>query len=73
MAVVFCKDTPPTQKDSSGNTLVNTAMVVKSNGGTGGATLSGYNLTVTQSATAVEGVMYNLNKYNGQYCAIGFK
>lgn len=73
MAIVFCKDTPPTQTDSSGNTLVNTAMVVKSNGGTGGATISGYNLTVTQSATAVEGVMYNLNKYNGQYCAIGFK
>lgn len=73
LAIVFAKDSPPVEINSSGNTIVNQAIVAKSQGGTGGATINGYNVTVTQSTSAINGVFLNLNKYNGQYCVIGFK
>lgn len=73
LVVVFYKELPSMQTDSSGNAVINQAIVAKSHGSTGGVTISGYDVTVTQSKTAVGGVFYNLNKYNGQYCIIGFK
>ncbi|MEE1281778.1 MAG: hypothetical protein UHK60_05940 [Acutalibacteraceae bacterium] len=73
LVIVFSKDLPSIQTDSSDNTIINQAIVAKSQGGTGGAIINGYNVTVTQSTSAVNGVFFNLNKYNGQYCAIGFK
>ena len=73
LVIVFYKDLPSQQTDSSGNTVINQAIVAKSHGGSGGVVISGYDVTVTQSTSAVDGIFYNLNKYNGQYCIIGFK
>lgn len=72
-AIVFQKNVPPVQTDSEGNTIINQAIVAKSNGSTGGVVISGYDVTVTQSTKAVEGIFLNLNKYGGQYCIIAFK
>ena len=73
MVLVFQKDVPPIQTDSSGNILINKSVVVKSHGGIGGVIINGYDVTVTQSTTAEDGVIYNLNKLKGQYCIVGFK
>ncbi|MEE1077304.1 MAG: hypothetical protein UHY68_08620 [Acutalibacteraceae bacterium] len=72
MAIVFSKDSPSMKTDSSGNTIINQAIVAKSNGGTGGAVINGYNVKVTQSTSATNGMFFNLNKYNSQYCIIAF-
>ncbi len=71
--IVFQKDTPPTQADTSGNTLINTTITADSNGSIGGAYINGYDITVMQSTQAENGMLYNLNKKNGQYCIIAFR
>ncbi len=73
LVIVFQKDVPPMQTDSSGNTIINQSITAKSNGNTGGTVISGYDVTVKQYTTPVDGVIINLNKYNGQYCMIAFK
>ncbi len=71
--IVFQKDTPPMQTDSSGNVLINYVVTATSNGSIGGAYINGYDITVMQSTEAENGMLYNLNKKNGQYCIIAFK
>ncbi|MEE0060705.1 MAG: hypothetical protein UE295_07755 [Acutalibacteraceae bacterium] len=71
--IVFKKDTPPVQTDTSGNILINYVVTAVSNGSIGGAYISGYDITVNQSSEPVNGMIYNLNKKNGQYCIIAFK
>ena len=73
LVIVFQKNVPPVQTDSSGNTIVNQSISAKSNGATGGVVISGYEVIVTQSTKAEEGIFFNLNKYNSQYCIIAFK
>ncbi len=71
--IVFMKNSAPMETDSSGNILVNQCFTAKSNGGMGGAVISGSEITVNQSQTATNGLMYNLNKLNGQYCIVAFR
>ncbi len=71
--MVFTKDAPLMQTDANGVLLANFAIAAKSNGGTGGVTINNSNITVYQSLTENNGVKYNLNKLNGQYCIIAFK
>lgn len=73
MAMVFYKQLPPFQTDASGNTIINSSITVKSNGGIGGILISGNDVIVSQSTTATNGMLFNLNKHNGQYCVIAFK
>ena len=71
--IVFMKDAPPTEDDGSGNILLNQCFTAKSNGTSGGALINGNNLTVYYSQTPENGIRYNLNKTNGQYCIVAFK
>lgn len=71
--IVFMKDAPPMETDSSGNILVNQCFVAKSNGSVGGAVISGSNVIVYSSDAAANGVKHNMNKLNGQYCIVAFK
>lgn len=73
LVIIFSKGTPFLQTDSSGNTIINACIVARSNGNSGGATLSGNTVTVQQSSVASSGVKYNLNKLNGQYCIVAFR
>lgn len=73
LVIVFRKNAPPIQTDSSGNTIINHSIIAKSNGGIGGIIINGTEVRVMQSANAEEGMLFNLNKYNGQYCMIAFK
>ena len=71
--IVFAKDTPFTQTDSSDNIIINACFTAKSNGTTGGAVIGDSTVTVYSDAAANNGIKYNLNKNNGQYCIVAFK
>ncbi len=71
--IVFTKDLPLMQTDNNGNILLNSCITAKSSGNTGGAVVSDNIVTVYFDATPVNGIRYNLNKLNGQYCIVAFK
>lgn len=71
--IIFQKDAPPMQTDSNGNVIINYAVTAIGNGSIGGAYINGYEVTVMQSTEPENGMLYNFNKRNGQYCIIGFK
>lgn len=74
VVIVFRKNSPQIKFNSSGVPIVNGAMVIASNGNTGGALISGTNVTVSQSSTAASnGLIYNLNENGGQYAVMAFK
>lgn len=75
VAIVFKKNSPQIKFNSSGVPIVNGAMIIASNGNTGGAVISGTNVTVSQAseANASTGLIYNLNESGGQYAVMAFK
>ena len=64
--IVYKKGEPPASY-SSNYATVNTAFAAAESSVTGGVTLDGTTLTVTQSTSASNGVFYNLNKQYSQY------
>lgn len=74
VVIIFRKNSPQIKFNSSGVPIVNGAMVIASNGNTGGAVINGTNVTVSQaSAAASNGLIYNLNENGGQYAVMAFK
>ena len=71
MAIIF-KVTSPLVRDINGYPSVSMA-IATTKGSTGGATLSGSTLTVKQSTTSENGVLYNLNENNAAYVIVFFK
>ena len=66
LAIVFKKGDAPVSY-TSGYVLVNSAFAAQSGNVTGGVTLDGKELTITQNTAASGGVLYNLNKQYSQY------
>ena len=70
--VIICKTGAPFCENETSYTKV-TSAIVTSQGSSGGATLSGDSIMITQSASASNGVFYNLNANNSTYLVICFK
>lgn len=71
IAFIF-KVSTPFQTESSGNTVMNSAIVTHK-GTTGGASLLNGVLTVRQSTSPENGVLYNLNENGANYVIIYFR
>lgn len=71
MVAVFKKDAPPAVYTQSVN-KINSA-VATPGGGSGGISVAGTTITLTQSSGAVDGVFYNLNEAYAAYIVIAFR
>ena len=71
MAVVFKTSAPPV-KLSTDSLIINYAIATQS-GGSGGASLSGDTLTLTQNSAPSNGTQYNLNESGSSYVIVYFK
>lgn len=70
----YLKNQPFMKYDATnGYTLCSAGIAVNGSVSTIGMSLSGKNVTTTQSTKASNGVFINLNKYLSQYCIIAFK
>lgn len=70
--VIVCKKNSPLQTSKSSNIVINAA-IASTVGVSGGIKISNKTVTVKQSATAENGIMYNLNDSNSEYMIITFK
>ena len=73
LAIVVQKFYPPVTVDSSGNTLVRSAVAYYGGGNTSGITISSNKVTVSQDSQAEDGIKNCLNEAYGQYMLILFR
>ena len=70
--VLICKIGAPFCEYTANYTKVNAA-VVTSRGSSGGASITGDSVEVTQNSAASNGILYNLNENNANYLVISFR
>lgn len=73
MVQIFLKNSPSASWNSEKSCMVvNSAFALQNGVSSGGVSLTGNNLVVTNSTAPSNGIMYNLNEEYGQYVIISY-